>query len=73
LDLLADEAPLDPEKVHVVGLLAKSGAAVGSGAAAGAALTTVAATARERIDTRRTIIAFSTCTSCNRVENLIFV
>ena len=31
LDLLAEEAPPDPEKVQVVALLAISGAAVGSG------------------------------------------
>ena len=35
-DTLTAEAPVDPEKVQVA-LLAKSGAAVGSGAAAGAA------------------------------------
>jgi len=35
--LLAEEAPPEPEKVHVVALLLRSGAAVGSGAAAGAA------------------------------------
>lgn len=35
-DTLTAEAPVDPEKVHVA-LLANSGAAVGSGAAAGAA------------------------------------
>jgi hypothetical protein len=37
LDLLADEAPPDPEKVQVVALFSISGPAVGSGAAAGAA------------------------------------
>lgn len=31
LDLLAEEAPPEPEKVQVVALLARSGAAVGSG------------------------------------------
>jgi hypothetical protein len=31
-DLLADEAPPDPEKVQVVALLSRSGAAVGAGA-----------------------------------------
>jgi hypothetical protein len=33
-DLLADEAPPDPEKVHVVALFSRSGAAVGAGAGA---------------------------------------
>lgn len=37
LDLLAEDAPLEPEKVQVVALLSRSGAAVGKGAAAGAA------------------------------------
>lgn len=38
LDLLAEAAPPDPEKVQEA-LLARSGAAVGAGAAAGAAAT----------------------------------
>lgn len=37
LDLLADEAPPEPEKVQVVARLSRSGAAVGAGAAAGRA------------------------------------
>lgn len=37
LDLLAKDAPLEPEKVQVVALLSMSGAAVGSGAAMGLA------------------------------------
>jgi hypothetical protein len=37
LDLLADDAPPDPEKVHVVALFSRFGAAVGAGVAAGAA------------------------------------
>lgn len=49
LDLLASEAPVEPENVHEA-LLAKSGAAVGSGAAvaagAGAANTREAAAMR---------------------------
>jgi hypothetical protein len=56
LDLLADEAPLEPENVHVVALLARSGAAVGAGAAAGAATTAEAAIARERAKLGRTIL-----------------
>ena len=43
LDLLAREAPDEPEKVQVVARLARSGAAVGAGAAAGAARTEVIA------------------------------
>lgn len=38
-DLLADEAPPEPENVHVVALLDRSGAAVGRGAATGDANT----------------------------------
>jgi hypothetical protein len=34
LDLLASEAPEDPEKVQVVALFSRSGAAVGAGAGA---------------------------------------
>lgn len=37
LDLLAEAAPDEPEKVQVVARLARSGAAVGAGAAAGRA------------------------------------
>lgn len=36
LDLLADEAPPEPEKVQVVARLSRSGAAVGAGAAGAA-------------------------------------
>lgn len=50
LDLLAEEAPLDPLKVQVVALLARSGAAVGSGAGAGAAKTTAAAEKSRAVD-----------------------
>lgn len=46
LDLLADEAPADPEKVQVVARLARSGAAVGAGA--GAANTEVIAESKMR-------------------------
>ena len=45
LDLLADEAPPEPEKVHVVARSSRFGAAVGAGAAAGAATTTDTVTA----------------------------
>jgi hypothetical protein len=46
-DLLAADAPLDPVNVQVVARLARSGAAVGSGAGAGAAITkAVAVSAR---------------------------
>lgn len=45
LDLLTAAAPLEPEKVQEA-LLARSGAAVGAGIAAGAAETKVAAVAR---------------------------
>lgn len=40
LDLLAEEAPLEPLKVHVVARLARSGAAVGTGAASASAMGT---------------------------------
>ena len=43
LEMLAEEAPPDPEKVQVVARLASSGAAVGFGAGAGTATTTEAA------------------------------
>jgi hypothetical protein len=46
LDLLADDAPAEPEKVQVVARLAKSGAAVGAGA--GAAKTEVIAESKMR-------------------------
>jgi hypothetical protein len=51
LDLLAREAPEEPEKVQDA-LLARSGAAVGAGAAAGAAATreAVAATRLRRVE-----------------------
>ena len=39
LDLLAEEAPAEPEKVQVVALSLRFGAAVGAGAAAGIAKT----------------------------------
>lgn len=58
LDLLAEEAPADPEKVQVVARFfrsLRSGAAVGSGAAAGAA-TARAAAPRRRARERRTIV-----------------
>lgn len=44
LDLLADDAPPEPENVQVVARLAKSGAGVGAGA--GAAKTEVIAESR---------------------------
>jgi hypothetical protein len=49
LDLLAREAPLEPENVHVVALLARSGAAVGSGTGAGAPQTKEVAAMTRRV------------------------
>lgn len=48
LDLLAEEAPPDPENVQVVARLASSGAAVGSGTGAGAPSTKAAAVSGRR-------------------------
>lgn len=42
LDLLARDAPLEPEKVQVVALLSRLGAAVGAGAAMGLAKAAIA-------------------------------
>lgn len=57
-DLLANEAPLEPEKVHVVALFWMSGAAVGAGAAIGLASTAVPhnASVRAREEAREGIL-----------------
>ena len=60
LDLLAEEAPPDPENVQVVARLLRSGAAVGSGTGAGAASAKeVAPSTRARES--RTMIGSSWC------------
>jgi hypothetical protein len=61
LDLLADEAPFDPENVQVVARLARaiSGAAVGSGAAAGAATVSAAAPSTRARERRTIFVLFS--------------
>lgn len=63
LDTLAEEAPPEPENVQVVARLSRSGAAVGTGAAAGAAETKVDNAPRRR--QAESLIIFATSQGMN--------
>lgn len=60
LDLLAEEAPPEPEKVQVVALSSSVGAAVGAGTGAGAPKTNAAPASRNAVDSW-TMVAEAKC------------